>query len=260
MQESLSLDINRSRSTLLAVAPTLPRREALEQETADAEAAQQRGYYLPDEDERLRHLFAQYLDVRNALKEVVARMEPWINLGDKLEREEQLKVFLLGFTSACFLLRCAQYMVGIAEGKKVVTRKLNEAEPRFGIPRKAFTQIYRSQSSVRRMFKFHEAWRSYDQHRDEIYALKDEATFQEVIALLQQEEPFMETRRRNYWKKRIRYRIHSFRRRNRSTYEQSMFHLLEFGGRTVAELETPLRDSSASLSGHWKHMKKLQPS
>jgi|GEM_PF-3833425 len=233
--DNLSQEIKSCRATLLAIAPVLPRRGSLQQENLDAEAAQKRGYYSPDEDERLRYLMAQYLDVRSALLNIVSRMEPWIDRGDRLERKDRLQVFLLGFTTACFLIRCAHYLIEIADGKKVVIRKLNEAEPRFGIPRKVYTEIYRAQSSVRRMFKFHEAWRFYDQNRDEILALKEDSELTKVVSLLEAEEPFMETRRRNYWKKRIRYRIHSFRRRNRSTLEQSMFHLLEFSGRTVAE-------------------------
>jgi|GEM_PF-2450959 len=38
---------------LLAAVPGLPNASDLGQEMADAEAAQERGYYLPDEDERL---------------------------------------------------------------------------------------------------------------------------------------------------------------------------------------------------------------
>lgn len=235
----LPQDIKTCRDMLLAVTPVLPRRDALQQELADAQAAQERGYYLPDEDDRVRRLFAEYLDVRSALLGIVARLEPWVDQGEALERKERLQVFTIGFTAACYLLRCAQYMTGIADGKKVVIRKLNEAEPRFNIPRKAYTKIYRSQSSVSRMFKFHEAWRFYDENRESIHALKDDPVFTEVVDLLEKEEPFIETKRRDYWKRRLRYRIHSFRRRNASTFERSMFGLMEMSGRTIAELRDP---------------------
>lgn len=243
MSAILTHEIESCRDTLLAVVPVIPKRANLKQEIADAEAAQERGYYLPDEDERLREVYAQYLEVRTALRGVVARMEPWVDKGSELERSEQLRVFIVGFTAACYLVRSGLFMIGMAEGRKVVRRKLDEAEPRFGIPRKSFTEIYRLQSSVRRMWKFHEAWQFYDRNRDEIQDFKDNPELGMIVSLLKEEEPFMETRRREYWKHRIRYRLHSFRRRHRTSFEQTMFRILEVGGRTVSEL----RDPSAGL-------------
>ena len=239
MSQILSQEIESSRNTLLAVAPAMPMRSNLLQEIADAEAAQERGYYLPDEDERLREVFAQYLEVRTALRATVASMEPWVNLGQKLERKDQFRVFILGFTAACYLVRSGLFMIGMAEGRRVVRRKLDEAEPRYKIPRKSFTEVYRIQTSVRRMWRFHEAWQFYDRNRKEIHDLRDDPELGEIVTLLAAEEPFMETRRREYWKHRIRYRLHSFRRRHRTSFEQTMFQLFEFGGRTVAELRDP---------------------
>lgn len=239
MSAILAHEIESSRDTLLAVVPVMPKRENLLQEITDAEAAQERGYYLPDEDERLREVFAQYLEVRTALRGVVARMEPWVDMGKRLERKEQLQVFIVGFTAACFLVRSGLYMISMAEGRRVVRRKLDEAEPRFGIPRKSFTEVYRLQSSVRRMWKFHEAWQFYERNKAEIHDFHDDPELGVIVTLLATEEPFMETRRREYWKHRIRYRLHSFRRRHRTTFEQTMFQLFEFGGRTVAELRDP---------------------
>lgn len=217
----------------------LPSQEELSVELSDAEAAQQRGYYLPDEDERLREVFARYLEVRAALRGVVGRMEPWVDMGKKLPRDEQLRVFIIGFTAACFLIRSGLFMINLAKGRRVVRRKLDEAEPRFGIHRKSFTEVYRLQSSVRRMWKFYEAWKFYQAHRTEIHDLHQDAEIGPIVPLLAAEEPFMETRRRAYWKHRIHYRVHSFRRRNRSGFEQTMFQIFELGGRTISELRDP---------------------
>lgn len=236
---TVSHEIESCRDILLAAAPVMPHRENLEREIADAIAAQERGYYLPDEDERLREVFAQYLEVRTALRGVVSRMEPLVDRGRELDHAEQMRVFVIGFTAACFLVRSGLYMIGMAQDRKVVRKKLDEAEPRYGIPRKSFTEVYRVQSSVRRMWKFHDAWRFYERNRAEIGNLRTDPGIGEIIPLLVAEEPLMETRRREYWKHRIRYRIHSFRRRHRTTFEQTMFQLLEFGGRAVAELRDP---------------------
>jgi hypothetical protein len=235
----LTHELEDCRNILLAASPALPKREDLATELADADAAQERGYYLPDEDERLREVYARYLEVRAALREVVSRMEPWVDMGEKLSRENQLRVFLIGFTAACFLIRSGLFMIGIAQGRRVVRRKLDEAEPRFDIPKKSFTQIYRLQTSMRRMWKFHAAYQFYLRNKDDLTLLKNDPELSALVDLLIAEEPFMEKRRRNYWNHRIRYRWHSFRRRHRSGFEQTMFRIFELGGRTIAELRDP---------------------
>lgn len=235
----LHFEIKSCRDILLAVEPVMPRREELATELADAENAQARGYYEPDEDERLREVYTRYLKVRSALRDVVARMEPWVDEGDKLAHRDQLRVFIIGFTAACFLIRSGLFMIQIAQGRRVVRRKLDEAEPRYGIPKKSFTEAYRLQSSVRRMWKFYEAFQFYQKNKDRIHDLREDEELGAVVRLLSKEEPFMETRRRAYWKHRIRYRWHSFRRRHRSGFEQTMFQIFEIGGRTIAELRDP---------------------
>jgi hypothetical protein len=232
--------IERCVSILQAVDEGMPRPEDLVRELGDADAAQARGYYLPDEDERLRHVFAAYLEIREGLKMVLARVVPWIDKKDGLSAEDRLRAFVIGFTAACMLLRSGSYLVRIAEGRPVVSQKLDEAEPRFGIARKSFTEIYRAQSSVQRMWKFFMAWRFYDEYRGRIIAMSDDELVGSVISLLTGEEPFMEKRRREYIAKRFRYRLHSFLRRNRSGFENTMFHILEIGGRSVAELRDPM--------------------
>jgi hypothetical protein len=237
--------IERCVSTLHAVDGGMPRPDGLAQELADADAAQARGYYLPDEDDRLRHVFAAYLEIREGLNMVLARVEPWIDKKDGLSAEDRLRAFVIGFTAACMLLRSGSYLVRIADGKPVVTQKLDEAEPRFGIARKSFTEIYRAQSSVQRMWKFFMAWRFYDEYRGRILAMAGDELVGSVIPLLRAEEPFMEKRRREYLAKRFRYRLHSFFRRNRSGFENTMFQILEIGGRSVSELRDPMTGLTA---------------
>ena len=238
---NFSREIESGRRTLLAVVKVLPASEDLEQEIADATAAQLRGYYLPDEDERLREVFAAYLDIRSALREVLAEVEPLVDRGQTLNADDRLRVFVIGYCAACLLVRSGSYLIRIAEGKNVVAEKLDEAESRYGIPRKSFTEIYRLQSSVQRMWKFHAAWSFYDKHRSQIRAMADDCQVGELVEILKAEEPFMEKRRREYVGQRFRYRLHSFLRRNKSGYENTMFHMLAIGGRTVSELRDPTK-------------------
>ena len=160
--ESIVLSAARS---VQAVAPMLPLRDEVTAELADAAAAQERGYFLPDEDERIRETFARYLTVRAALLETVDSIRPVFNqLDGALDDDSaeqlwvlRLRAFIVGFAAATMLVRSARFIVELAEGRDVVWKKLDEAEPRYGIPVKSYTQVYKSLVSSRRMWRFHEA-------------------------------------------------------------------------------------------------------
>lgn len=68
--------VARAARAVRSVASAIPRRDNMEQELVDAEVAQQRGHFLPDENERLCEIFARYLSARGILLEVVASIEP----------------------------------------------------------------------------------------------------------------------------------------------------------------------------------------
>ncbi|MDC0550235.1 hypothetical protein OAO58_01390, partial [bacterium] len=85
--------LQKAKQTLFSVHPTLPRREYLTQELEDANAANARGYYLPDEDERLREAYRTYLTARAALWEMIDNLSP--HLGEKDSR-----IFGLTFCAA----------------------------------------------------------------------------------------------------------------------------------------------------------------
>jgi hypothetical protein len=60
-----------------------------------------------------------------------------------------------------------------------------------------------------------------------------------VIDLLENEEPYIERRRREVVKRRLCYRWFSFLRRNRSAWKQVMGGMFEVSGRAIAELRQP---------------------
>ncbi|MBT8043581.1 MAG: hypothetical protein KJO79_01420, partial [Verrucomicrobiae bacterium] len=226
----------------------MPIRVELEQELAEAELAQQRGYFLPDEDEHVRELFARYLSVRAVLLEVVESIQPVLDQfeheyqsesQDKLSWQPRLRAFLVGFTAATMLVRSASFMVDLARGRPVVWKKLDEAEPRYGIPVKSFTMVYKNLSSSRRMWRFHEALMFYEVHKEDVAALSKDRVVGELVAILDEEAPFLNYRKRDYIKRKWHYKMYSFKRRHISGYKKVMFHLLKLSGSAIAEMKQP---------------------
>ena len=225
--------------TLSAVTSALPRGSSLNQEISDAIAAQERGYYLPDEDERLRDAYVNYLSLRTALWETVQTLRPLLDERRNPDWNLRLYLFGLAFCATAMLTRSARFIVSLARDRPVVWNKLDEAEPRFDLEHKSFTAIYRRLSSARWMWRYHEAWRFYDTHREDIAGALDQANMHLVSQWLKAEEPFFEKSRREFVKRKIRFRLHAFKLRQISGYKRVMFHLFRLSGSAIAEMKHP---------------------
>jgi len=221
----------------------LPRQANLTEVLKDVAQAGERGYYLPDEDERLRVVYSDYLRVRSILLEAISELRPEVECASTWQR--QLKAFSIGYTAACMLVRAATYIIEMAQTEKVIWKKLDEAEPRFHIERKSLTELYRNLTAPATMWRFYEASRFYECHRQEIYALTDpHPSYAELLAQLHLEEPFIEARKRLFLKRRLKYRLYDFLRRNRSGYKKAMFHLFRLSGSAIAEMRDPFSPKS----------------
>jgi len=147
-------------------------------------------------------------------------------------------------------VRATKFIIELARQNPIIWNKLDEAELRYGIERKAISQLYKSLSSPKKMLQFHQATRFFEKTKSEILALAELNTLnKEMVQLLQQEEPFIESRKRDYFKLRLRYRIYDLVRRNSSGYKKAMFHLFRLTGSAVAELKQPLKKPNNPIKG-----------
>jgi hypothetical protein len=230
------VDVSSHIPMLLAAAGALPNRASIEQYLDQLSAAEARGYFLPDEDEGLRVLYSHYLALRLSLLECVGEVS-----GGQLSIKgtESLPEFMVAYAAACLLMRAGSFILEMATSHPIVMKKLDEPEPRFGLEAKIFTRIYKSLTSPKRRWGFFEAMRYYEAHRAEIVALENDAILGPVVELLLAEETAVSARRRDFFKSRLAYRIHSFMRRNHSGLKRTMFQMLKISGSAVAELKQP---------------------
>ncbi len=225
-------------ATVLAAAAALPERDGLALEIATVEAAAARGYFLPDEEEWVKLRYSQYLSLRASLLATIEEIGALAGRGG-VEWNSRLPLFATAFAAACILLRANRFIVDLADQHPVLWKKLDEEDKISGIPRKSFTMIYQALTSPRNQLRFLNAADHYIQHRDEIFALADDAVMRPIIDLLESEEPFIERRRREVVKRRISYNWFSFLRRHRSAWKNVMRGMFEVSGRAVAELRQP---------------------
>jgi hypothetical protein len=236
--------IERSARSVRSVVPAMPGRHEMKQELRDAMAAQERGYFLPDEDERIRDVFVRYLSVRVTLLEAANDIQGLLDdldsaKNDARGQQERLCAFVVGFVAAAMLVRTASFIVDLAAKRPVVRKKLDEAEPRYGIPAHCFTTVYKSLGSSRRMIRFHRAMRYYDEHGADIALLANHPVVGELVGMLEEEARFLRYKKSDYVRRRLNYGLYSFKRRNVSGYKKTMFQLLKLGGSMIAEMRQP---------------------
>lgn len=225
-------------SAVMAAAGALPRRDDLQREISYIAAASARGYFLPDEDETVRLRYMQYLAVRTALLETVESLAAAAGNPSR-DWSVRLPAFVTAFAAACLLLRAGRFVTDLALAHPVLWMKLDEDDLRLGLPRKSFTRFYKAFVSPAALSRFHAASEFYHGQRAEIAALAADPVLLPVVALLAEEEEWIEPRRRDGLKRHLAYRVFSFRRRHRSAWKKVMFGMFEVAGTAIAELRQP---------------------
>ena len=251
--------IESSARTLLSVGPLLPTIHSLATEMADVKRASERGYFLPDEDERIRTVFAKYLRTRGALLSTLEDLRPLVIGADKVKGELEPQVFAVAFCTACMLVRSGRFIVDSFRKDRVAWKKLDEAEPRFGIPRKQFTHIYRSLTSPRNIFIFLAGVRYYEQMRPELNSLADHPTVGPIVKLLHEEESFIEKSKRYFAMGRLKYRWHSFLRRHYTGFKNVTFALFKVSGSVISEMRNHWKRKRVTPGVQRKISRLLQP-
>ncbi|MFT5905427.1 MAG: hypothetical protein ACI9E1_001025 [Cryomorphaceae bacterium] len=246
--QSVENKIDRTMEQVVSAAQAIPLENDLKVIIIDSVRAAKRSYYLPDEDERLRLVFASYLRTRSILVEAIDSIMPV--LADKLNWRNELRTFSIGFTAGCLLVRATKYIIQTAKQNPVIWKKLDEPEIRYGIERKTISRLYESLSSPKKMLQFHQATRFFEATKPEIFALAELSDLdREMIQLLEKEEPFIESRKRDYFSLRLRYRAYDIVRRNSSGYKQAMFHVFRLTGTAVSGLKQPMKKSNSFVKG-----------
>ena len=230
--------VSKGAAALLAVAGALPTATELAADLSSVEAALARGYFLPDEDERVRRRYVGYLSLRAVLLETLAELAAAAGAGH-LEWRQRLPVFTTAFATACVVARTNRFLTDLAGDKPLLWKKLDEADGVAGVPRKTFTTLFKSATRPADLRRFLAATDFYFAHHEEIRALEADPRLAAVVELLAAEEPLLERRRRDALRRLFAYRWFSFLRRQRSAWRQVMFGIFEASGRAIADLRQP---------------------
>lgn len=242
---------------LLSIAPSLPTLDRIHPILEHREQIEARGYFLPDEDDQAREMFAGYLRTRSALLANLRELRPYVRgaIGEDLF----LQAFAVAFCNACLLVRTGRFLIDAFADAPVIWQKLDEADARYGIPRKQFTRIYKALTSVGNVLTFQRGVQYAVKYHVELEALADDPYLGPVITLMRKERPFIESSSDYYVTRMFRYRVHSFLRRNRSGFEHVTFALFKVSGRFLSELRNQWRRKRVTPRVRAKISRMLRP-
>ena len=223
--------------TLRAAFQALPTLSEMSRLVADGKAAEARGYFDPVEDERLRDAYARYLAIRVSLWDIIQSQKPAIHrmqTAPKMAEEEDIRAFAIAFCAAEIIVRTSEYLIDLARDRRIIWRKLDEAESRYGIKRKSFTRLYRQLTSAYRMHGFYRACAVYDEHEAAILA----AAPKELTVMLTDLNLPAASRGDQLGRYRSFIR-HSLKRRQLSAGKKMLFSVFEMTGSDIADLKIP---------------------
>ena len=126
--------------------------------------ASERGYFIPSEDEEVRHLLVSYWQSRKALMELIQQIRD----EQRSPEEAQPSTFLIAYAAAVLLVDAARFLRATFHDRPVVVEKLNEPEPTFEIPAAAYDAVQRSLTDPIHVWHLYHATEFFDDHHDDL--------------------------------------------------------------------------------------------
>jgi hypothetical protein len=201
------------------------------------QSAVRRGHFRPDEEALLLSWFARFLTIRNGLWEVLGDVSRPV--GGSLRRVLDVagwRCFVLGYSSACLIVRLDLLLLEKVARDSVTQRKLNEGSEMHRIPRKQYTAVFESFTNPAKARSMDQAMRFARRHRQRIDAMTGDPVVGCLVADLEMWEEVLEPSRRRYLSRLLSFLGHAIRRTGASARQQALFATLETGGRLASEL------------------------
>lgn len=229
----------RAKDILLAACDAMPTAEQVEHLRRHCAPGEERGYFTPDEETRIRAVFVDFLQVRAALGEVILEARERIPLFRRRLSPEELKVFVPGWLAGCMVLRGSRYLVQHFKGHKQIHRLLNRPAPREGVPEGMFDRVDHTSTRIAHLSRFFWGLRVAETNAQAIQALASDPDVGPLIPLLQREEPFLQRQKRVHARAYAACRLGKARHTPRHHLQRLSWALFETGGRFIAECRNP---------------------
>lgn len=147
--------------TLRAVREGLDSLEAMWVESRQSIRARERGYFTPDEDDRIHQMILAYRNYRLILYEIINR---YLEHRQLPTSSDQRRAFMIAYAAALTVYTRSIRLIRAYEHEPLIRQKMNEADARFGLEGGFFEELVRAYTSLinaRRLAACHTTWRNY---------------------------------------------------------------------------------------------------
>jgi hypothetical protein len=153
LEAQIRTDAERLRTVVAGLEELQEKSEALHRELDARRNAEKREFYLPEEDDRIRWQFVTFLSYRAALLRIAAT---YGNYESVRELSLRARCCMLGTAAAGAAYEASLRLIGAYRDNTLVRKKLNEREPRWGLPADLFDKVLASASSQVNLQMFQE--------------------------------------------------------------------------------------------------------
>lgn len=202
-------------------------------------AISRRGNLRPSEDEAIGIWFARFLGVRESLWEIIDEALLVVDTPmEQLQERDDWKYFLIGYSAACLLIRLDRLLLFRIATHTVFQRKLNEAFPEYGIPRKQYTKIFSAYVNRRHALMIYDAIRLAKKNRQYLESFREDPEVGFLAQRIDVLESYLDPSKRNYLRRLLSYISHKWRRRGVVSMTKSLAKVAEGFGRTASEISS----------------------
>ena len=168
LDPQIRADLERLKTIAAGLEELQAKSETLHRELDARLKTEARQFYLPEEDDRIRWQFVTFLSYRAALLRIAAT---YGNYESVREPSLRSRCCMLGTAAAGSAYESSLKLIGAYQNDGLVRKKLNEREPRWGLPADLFDKVAASASSQANLLMFQEMALYFVGRRDEWRAI-----------------------------------------------------------------------------------------
>ncbi|MCH2201585.1 MAG: hypothetical protein MK102_06430 [Fuerstiella sp.] len=191
-------------------------------------SAGQRGYFTPSEDENVRQLLVSYWQSRNALIELVVTMHRTSELTETtktISSEQRAAGFLVAWTGALVLVDAARFLRDNCRDRPAILKKLNEAEPSFGIAPGTYDRIQSSLTSPVHAWHLYHAREYWKTNRNVLAKITHDTELEPLVEISRRMQTVLDVDIQEYAISRLRTRARQAKTAGRDLMARALFGL-----------------------------------
>jgi len=196
------------------------------------------GLVRPAQNEAIAYWFARYLSVRQELWDVI---NDCLEYGNRekhgLVDEQVWSYFVIGYSSACLLIRNDRLFLFEIATHSALQRKFNEAFTEYRIPRKQYTNIFSEFVDGKDTLRIYEAIHDAKKNNAMLVQLQDDPVVGDLAKRLPEFEQWLDKSKRNYLRRLVFYLSHKWRRKGVVVLNNLLSNVVENVGRAASEVQ-----------------------